>query len=312
MGQRVLSHCWARHCTSKGHGASGDLLLPALPAQGEGLTWDPRGTRHAWVAAASFSPLTLLASLPCRGRKREGRTHWSCGGKHRPSRGGGCPCSGTEVGTSAAGGGRVSPRSIFAHWVWIQPPTFGSDVADLPGSAQDAGDSSRSHGSMRALLTRRPWGTRRSRGSHGTHSPQGGSLGTDRHLCQLLCRAERGWCGTGPGGSQPVGSAPLVPSPCSIFRTTSTMCWSPASRPCQRREGGHSIKGDRSFHCQLHPQSQSHPSNLAQTPSSQPVPPSHPFPFLFGLSTSAPALAHAVPGSCNLLTAITSRFVSIK
>ena len=219
---------------------SGHPLLPALSVPGgEGLTWDPRGTRHARVAAASFSPLTLLASLPCGKRNREGRTCWSRSGKHGPCRGGegAAPTQGPRWGTSVAGGGKVSPEEDFClAWCGYghTPPTFRSYVADLPGSTQDARDASRSHGSVRALLTGWPWGTGGSGGSHGTDSTQGGSLGADRHLRQLLCRAERGRCGTGCGGSRPAGSAPLTPSPCSIFRTTSTMCWSPASRPCQR------------------------------------------------------------------------------
>lgn len=79
------------------------------------------------------------------------------------------------------------------------PPTFGSDVADLPGGPQDAGDTSRSHGAVWALLPRWTRGSWWSRGAHGTGSPQGSSLGAHGHLRQLLCRAERGRCGMGCG-----------------------------------------------------------------------------------------------------------------
>lgn len=63
---------------------------------------------------------------------------------------------------------------------------FGSDVADLPGGTQEAGNAPRSHGSVEALLPRWPWRPWRSGGAHGTDPPQGGSLGADSHLRQLL------------------------------------------------------------------------------------------------------------------------------
>lgn len=64
--------------------------------------------------------------------------------------------------------------------------SFGSDVADLPGGPQDAGDTSRSHGAVWALLPRWTRGSWWAGGAHGTGSPQGSSLGAHGHLRQLL------------------------------------------------------------------------------------------------------------------------------
>lgn len=114
MNQKVPSQRRARHRTGKGHGGcccpvGTHRCLPWLCWGGKRLTWDPRGTRHARVAASSFSPFTLLASLPCRERNREGRTRRSHSGKHGP-------CAGTEVGGQVwqeeAGS---APRRIFAR-----------------------------------------------------------------------------------------------------------------------------------------------------------------------------------------------------
>lgn len=134
------------------------------------------------------SPFSPRFPVGGRKKKTEGREGWSCSRKH-----------------GDAGGGLFYPdRAPHTHITPLltpchPPPTFGSDVADLPGGPQDAGDTSRSHGAVWALLPRWTRGSWWAGGAHGTGSPQGSSLGAHGHLRQLLCRAERGRCGMGCG-----------------------------------------------------------------------------------------------------------------
>lgn len=307
MNQKVLSQCRARHRTGKGHGGCccpvrTHRCLPWLCWGGKGAHLGSPGDPACLGGRVQLLPVhpSRLASL--QGKKQGGKDSPEPQRETRTLRGDG------GGGTSVAGGGRISPEEDFCParcGYGHPPPTFRSYVANLPSSTQDAGDASRSHGSMRTLLTGWSRGTGGSGGSHGTHSTQGSSLGTDRHLCQLLCRAEKGRCGMGRGGSRPAGGALLGPSPCSIFRTTSTMCWSPASRPCQRGEEGHTVKGDCSFCPHLHPQSRSHPDPPVQSTSLHPVLPSHPSLFSIWSQYKCSSLgSRRARPHCNLLTVL--------